>query len=114
MTETKEPTQKFFGTYFDRDVVMRLSRWARIFSWVVLALYLVAWLIPFAQFLVQFSSGMFFNKGMTIFDSLNFFTPYLTQPIPGVIYFFSLQAIAHLLVIFLDIEENTRRAARSK
>jgi hypothetical protein len=112
MTETNEPAQKFFGTYFDRDVVMRLSRWARIFSWVVLALYLIVWLITLGQFLVQFSSGMFFNKGMNIFDSLNFFTPYLTQPLPGIMFFFSLQAIAHLLVIFLDVEENTRRAAR--
>ena len=112
MTETKEPGPRFFGTYFDRDVVMRFSRWARIFSWVVLDLYLIAWLITFGQFMVQFSSGMFFNKGMNIFDSLNFFTPYLTQPLPGVLYFFSLQAIAHLLVILLDVEENTRRAAR--
>ena len=112
MTETKESEQKFFGTYFDRDVVMRLSRWARIFSWVVLALYLITWVTTFTQFLVQYSSGMFYNKGMTIFDNFNFFTPYLIQPIPGVMFFFSLQAIAHLLVIFLDIEENTRSAAR--
>ncbi|MCJ7434775.1 MAG: hypothetical protein MUO77_14920 [Anaerolineales bacterium] len=112
MTETKEPSQKFLGTYFDRDVVMRLSRWAQVASWVVLAVYLITWLITVTQFLIQYSSGMFYNKGMTIFDSLNFFTPYLTQPIPGILYFFSLQAIAHLLIIFLDIEENTRRAAR--
>jgi hypothetical protein len=112
MTETNEPSQKFLGTYFDRDVVMRLSRWAKVASWVVLALYLVTWVTTFTQFLVQYSSGMFYNKGMTIFDSFNFFTPYLIQPIPGFVYFFSLQAIAHLLVIFLDVEENTRRAAR--
>ena len=112
MTETNEPAQKFFGTYFDRDVVMRLSRWAQVSSWAVLAVYLFVWLVTFGQFLVQFSSGMFYNKGMTIFDNLNFFTPYLLQPIPGILYFFSLQAIAHLLFIFLDVEENTRRAAR--
>ena len=112
MTETKESGPKFLGTYFDRDVVMRLSRWAQVASWVVLVIYLITWLTTFILFMVQYSSGMFYNKGMTIFDNFNFFTPYLTQPIPGIIYFFSLQAIAHLLVIFLDIEENTRRAAR--
>ena len=112
MTETNEPSQKFLGTYFDRDVVMRFSHWAQVASWVVLALYLITWVTTFTQFLVQYSSGMFYNKGMTIFDSFNFFTPYLTQPLPGIMFFFSLQAIAHLLVIFLDVEENTRRAAR--
>jgi len=112
MTETKGPSQRFLGAYFDRDVALRLSRWAQAVSWVVLACYLAAWLVTFAQFLIQFSNGMFFNKGMTIFDNLNFFTPYLLQPIPGVVSFFGLQGIAHLLLIFLDIEENTRRAAR--
>ena len=114
MTETKEPSQKFLGTYFDRDVVMRITRWAQISAWVILIIYLGTWLVSFAQFLIQFASGMFYNKGMTIFDGMNFFTPFLLQPLPGVLYFFSLQGIAHILNIFMDVEENTRRAARSK
>ena len=112
MTETKEPSQRFLGAYFNKDLALRLSRWAQAVSWAVLAFYLVAWLINFAQFLIQFSNGMFYNKGMTIFDNLNFFAPYLLQPMPGVVFFFGLQGIAQLLLIFLDIEENTRRAAR--
>jgi hypothetical protein len=38
--------------------------------------------------------------------------PYLQQPIPGILYFFSLQGISRILLIMLDMEDNTRRAAR--
>jgi hypothetical protein len=40
------------------------------------------------------------------------FSPYLQQPLPGVFYFFALQAVSKGLLIFLDMEDNTRRAAR--
>jgi hypothetical protein len=36
----------------------------------------------------------------------------LEQPFRGVVYFIGLQAIAKILLMFLDIEDNTRRAAR--
>ena len=114
MTETKETPQKFLGTYFDRDMVMRLARWAQISAWVILSIYLLTWLISLGQFLIQFRTGLFYNKGMGILDVMNFFTPLLLQPLPGILYFFSLQGIAHFLNIFMDVEENTRRAARSK
>jgi hypothetical protein len=42
------------------------------------------------------------------------FTPYLQQPLPGLFYFFGLQAVSKGLLIFLDMEDNTRRAARTK
>ena len=111
--KTKETTSRFLGTYFDRDVVGRVAYWAGVSSWVVLVFHLFAWLISFSQFLIQFSGGLFYNKGMTVFDTVSVFAPYLLQPLPGLLYFFSLQAISHLLLMFLDIEENTRRAGRS-
>jgi hypothetical protein len=32
--------------------------------------------------------------------------------LPGIVYFFALQAIAKALLILMDMEDNTRRAAR--
>jgi hypothetical protein len=43
---------------------------------------------------------------------VSFFTPYLIQPLPGLLYFSGLKFIQHALLILLDIEDNTRRAAR--
>jgi len=40
------------------------------------------------------------------------FTPYLQQILPGLFYFFGLQGISKGMLILLDMEDNTRRAAR--
>jgi hypothetical protein len=52
------------------------------------------------------------DKGSTLLTIYNIFSPYLLQPIPGVLYFFALQAISKILLILLDVEDNTRRGAR--
>ncbi len=104
----------FLGTYFDRDGVLRLSRWADVISWIVLTVYLLSWLFSMVLFLGQYFNGLYFDKGATFLNALNMFTPYLQQPLPGIFYFFGLQAVSKGLLIFLDMEDNTRRAARSK
>ena len=103
----------FFGTYFDRDGVLRLSRWADVGAWVVLTIYLLLWLSSFLIFLGQYFSGMFFDKGATFLNMVNVFGNQLLQPLPGIFYFFGLQAVSKGLLIFLDMEDNTRRAARN-
>jgi hypothetical protein len=55
---------------------------------------------------------MVFDKGGTFLYVINVFAGQLQQPLPGLLYFFSLQAISKGLLIFLDMEDNTRRAAR--
>jgi hypothetical protein len=112
MTETNESKTNFAGTYFDRDTVLRLAGVSRIFSWVVLSIYVLTTLLALFQFLPQFSSGLFYDKGMSTANVLNLFSPYLTQPLPGIFYFIVLQAASAGLLIFLDMEDNTRRAAR--
>jgi len=102
----------FLGTYFDRDGVLRLSRWADVVAWVVLTVYLLSWLGTFLTFLGQYLNGMYFEKGATFLNVFGLFTPYLQQPVPGLLYFFGLQAVSKGLLIFLDMEDNTRRAAR--
>lgn len=111
MSETNEK-QGFFGTYFDRDSILRIARWAEILAWVTLTVYIVSWIVSLLLFFAQYYNGMFGEKGMTFLNTLSFFSPYLQQPLPGVFYFFGLQAISKTLLILLDMEDNTRRAAR--
>lgn len=114
MTESNEKQAGFLGTYFDRDGVLRLSRWADIVAWIVLTIYLLSWLFSILLFFGQYFSGLYFDKGATFLQVFNMFTPYFQQPLPGIFYFFGLQAVSKGLLIFLDMEDNTRRAARTK
>ncbi len=114
MTETTDERTNFAGTYFDRDLVLRLARWAGRIAWAILGIYLFTWLVSFIQFLIQFASGMFFYKGQNFVDVISYFTPQLLQPLPGFVYFFALQAIGKVLLILMDMEDNTRRAARNR
>jgi|CXWL01.1.fsa_nt_gi hypothetical protein len=112
MTESTENHTNFPATYFNRDAAFKLVKMAGICAWVVLGIYLFATLISFAQFMIQFATGMFFQKGMSVVDVISFFTPYLVQFTPGLAYFIGLKFIEHTLLILLDVEDNTRRAAR--
>ena len=112
MAESTERQEKFFGAYVDRDVVLRLSRWAEGISWVVLTIYLLAFSASLLTLFAQYANGMLYAKGMTFLDIFNMFMPYLQQPVPGILYFFVFQALSKLLLILLDVEDNTRRAAR--
>ena len=112
MSEVNEKQATFLGTYFDRDGVLRLSRWADVVAWVILTIYVLWWLSSFLGFLGQYVNGMFFDKGGTFLNVINMLASQLQQPLPGVFYFFGLQALSKSLLIFLDMEDNTRRAAR--
>ena len=114
MSESTESKTNFAGTYFDRDKVMQISRIAGIFAWVALGIYLFTTLNSFTQFMIQYVTGIYSQKGMSIFDVLGFFTPYLLQLVPGLLYFAGLKFVQHALLILLDLEDNTRRAARNK
>lgn len=112
MSETNEKQASFFGTYFDRDSVLKISRWAEILAWVTLTVYLLTWIVSILLFFAQYYNGMFFDKGMTFLNILNMVSPFLQQPLPGVFYFFGLMTVSKVLLILLDMEDNTRRAAR--
>ena len=112
MSESNEKQAGFFGTYFERDSVLRIARWAEILAWVTLTVYLLNWLVSMLLFFSQYYNGMFFDKGMTFLNVINMFAPQFQQPLPGVFYFFGLQAISKGLLILMDMEDNTRRAAK--
>jgi hypothetical protein len=114
MDESTEKRTGFLATYFDRDAVLKIARIAGIFAWVALGIYIFTTLISFTQFMLQFVTGIFYQKGMSIVDVAGYFTPYLLQIVPGLVYFIGLKFAEHGLLILLDVEDNTRRAARKQ
>jgi len=112
VSDSQNEKNKFFGTYFDKDDVMRIARWTDNFSWVILVVYLISWILSLLTFTAQFSNGIVFDKGVTVLGLFNIYKPFLFEGVPGVMYFFSLQALSKGLLILLDIEENSRRASR--
>ena len=113
MTESAEKRTGFLATYFDRDAVLKIARTAGILAWVILGIYVLTTAVSVMQFLLQFATGVYYQKGMSIFDVAGFFMPYFLQPVPGLVYFIGLKFAEHGLLILLDIEDNTRRSARN-
>ena len=112
MEENKARGSEFLGTYFDRSVVLRIVRGAEVASWVVLVVYGLQFLLALVVFVLSFTRGFMQGMGFTdLFQQLLFV---LEQPFRGVVYFLGLQALAKILLIFMDIEDNTRRAARKQ
>ncbi len=91
MTESTENRTGFLATYFDRDAVIKIARAAGILAWIVLGIYVFTTVISIAQFLLQFVTGVYYQKGMSIFDVAGFFMPYFLQPVPGLVYFIGLK-----------------------
>jgi hypothetical protein len=100
----------FLGTYFDKDTVIRLSRASKILAWTVLGVYGIQLILSIGIDIQQILSG--FWVGMGFPDIFQNFLVAFEQPLHGVVYFFALLGISQLLLIFLDVEDNTRRAAR--
>lgn len=108
MTETKN--EKFMGTYFDRDAVVKVARWGEILSWVVVGVYAVDLLLALGVFVLQYFRGFWAGVGFTdLFTSALYI---VERPFRGIVYFIALQAISKVLLILMDMEDNTRRAAR--
>ena len=95
----------FLGTYFDRDSVLRWERWARIVAWVIFAVYII-----------QYA----YETGMNLYNSFIggypidwfYFVFNMGKPFQGAMILVILHIMAKGLLILLDIEDNTRRAAR--
>jgi hypothetical protein len=106
----KEPHTGFPGTYFNKDVVLRISRASKLLAWIVLGVYGIQLFLSIGTNIVQMLQG--FWVGMRFFDIFQNFLYAFEQPLHGVVYFFALMGVSQLLLIFLDVEDNTRRAAR--
>lgn len=108
MSETNG--KKFMGTYFDRDAVLRLARLTTVFAWITLGFYILQALVSLLVLALQVARGLIAPGGLT--DILQQFLWAFQPALPGLWYFIGLQAIGKVLLIFMDMEDNTRRAAR--
>jgi hypothetical protein len=98
-------TNSFLGTYFDRDSVFRLEKWVRITAWVTIAIYVIEAVLTTFQSIYNTITGNFPFDWYFIISTLS-------RVFQGVVLFMVLYAVAKILTILLDIEDNTRRAAR--
>ena len=110
MSEVQEKGSSFLGTYFDRSVVLRIVRVAEIASWVVLVVYGLQLLLSATVFVLSYARGFIQFIGFTDLGQQVLFV--LEQPFRGIVYYVGLQAVAKILLMFMDIEDNTRRMAR--
>lgn len=101
---------KFLGTYFDRDAVMRLARALAFLSWAVAAIYALDLAVGLGTFGLQYARG--FLGGMGFTDLAQNALYIVERAVHGIVYFAVLQALSCGVLILLDVEDNTRRAAR--
>ncbi len=110
MGTMQENKDSFLGTYFDKDRVILLSRVIVILSWIIAAIYAVDVVTGLTVFTLQYFRGFLGPMGFT--DLVQNLLYILERPVHGILYFALLQAVSKGLLIFLDVEDNTRRAAR--
>ncbi len=112
MTKSDDSKTNFAGTYFDRDSILRLARLADTFAWITLVYYLGQFALTLLIFILQVLRGLIIVLGFTDVTQQLF---WMFQPVlPGLWYFIGIQAVGKGLLIFMDMEENTRHAARNK
>ena len=112
MNQTTENHTRFLGTYFDRDTTLRLAHLAGILAWVLLAMAVYNTFVSIGQFAFMLASESVSYAGANIFDKLSIPTVQLSQLSPGLVYFVMLKTAQQVLLILLDMEDNSRRAAR--
>ena len=96
----------FLGTYFDRDDVLRLERLVKFVARAALVVYgLEAGYNAYQSFYNAFSGSYPLDWYLLITT--------ISRLFQGVVIFVFLSLSARALLILLDIEDNTRRAASS-
>lgn len=97
----------FPGTYFDKSAVLRLSNGTAVLGWVIFAYYIIQWLYGAWQ---NIAGALMGNYPI----DLNYFIFNMGQPFQGAMLLVILLVASKILLILLDIEDNTRRAARNR
>jgi len=100
----------FTGIYFNKDTVLKLATAGKVFSWIVGGFYIIQWMVQVGSVFIQFSRGFWVGPGFT--DILQNILGVFEQPLRGLVYFIVLQGVAQALLMFMDMEDNTRRTAR--
>ena len=110
MSEEKVSDKQFLGTYFDPGFVFKLSSASKWLGWVVLVVYAADFFVALSTMVLQISRGFWMYMGFT--DYATNILIILERPFRGLIYSIVLFGISEILKVFVDIENNTRRAAR--
>ena len=105
-----EQNERFLGTYFDRDAVLRMARVIAILSWVVAGIYIFDVVLSGGILFLQYIRHLIMPQGFT--DVAQQILYIVERPLHGALYFAAMQAVSKGLMILLDLEDNTRRAAR--
>ena len=105
-----EKETQFLGTYFDRGAVIRWSGIIGILAWITAGIYAVDLVVSIGIIGLQVARG--FMAGMGPTDWAQQFIFILEKSLHGVLYFAMLIVLSKGLLIALDVEENTRQAAR--
>ena len=105
-----EKRANFLGTYFSKETILKLASIAKIFSWIIEVFYILQWVVHLGIMILQIARGLWAGSGPTdiVQNVLVLFEP----PLRGLVYFVVLQGVAQVLLMFMDIEDNTRRTAR--
>jgi hypothetical protein len=100
----------FLGLYFNKDTILRLVSVGNILSWVVVGVYAMEFLVQGLVMVLQIARGFWTGIGLT--DAAQLLLNLFEQPLRGIVYFIVLQGLVQALLMFMDIEDNTRRSAR--
>jgi hypothetical protein len=105
MSEIDKKHSEFAGTYFDRDAVLRLSKISVILGWIIFLYNIFQWLfVAWQNISGTILGGYPLDYSFLIFN--------LTQLLQGAMLLVFLLIGSKVLLILLDIEDNSRRAAR--
>ncbi|MFN2216267.1 MAG: hypothetical protein ACK2TS_04920 [Anaerolineales bacterium] len=110
MSDENDTRSHFMGTYFDPGFVLKLSTVSKWLGWVVLIVYVIDFLVALLTMILQITRGFWVYMGFTDYATNILIT--LERPFRGLVYGVVLFGISELLKLFVDIENNTRRAAR--
>lgn len=98
----------FLGTYFDRSLVLKLSGWANMLAWAILVSYIIETAYnTFFPIYQNYLSG--YEYGL---DAI-FMLFQLIRVFQGAMLFVILRGFGQLLLMVMEIEENTRAANRN-
>jgi hypothetical protein len=100
----------FPGTYFNKDTVLKMARALKILAWIIVVIYGGQLILSVGVDTLQILHGFWAGMGFT--DIFQNYVSAFEQPLHGLVYSCALWGISQLLLIFLDIEDNTRRTAR--
>ena len=103
--------ETFFGTFYNKNTIIRISKIAELFAWVILIFYATQFIFQMGMLFSQVARG--FWIGLSFIDVAQNILWLLEQPLRGLVYFVVLLGVAQIILMIMDIENNTRMKEKS-